>query len=81
MRVVRIAHKSKGYRELLTDPNVIADIRARAERVAEAAGDGFEVLYSPPRVRARAAVIASSRAARKKNSAENTLIRSLDAGR
>lgn len=80
-QIVRIVHKNEGYRALLTDPAVQADIQARAQRVANAAGEGYEMKASVPRRRARAAVIAVTHEARRDNSANNTLIRSLDAGR
>ena len=72
---VRVKHHSKGYEDLLVDPGVLADVRARASRIAEAAGDGFDMKSSVPHSRARAAVIAPM------GDPDNRMIRSLDAGR
>ena len=75
---VRIVHHSEGYAALLKHPNIQADLKRRAERVAAAAGgedEGFYAEQSEPRVRARAAVVAPF------GDPENKLIRSLDAGR
>jgi len=71
----RIKHHAKGYRELLTHPAVVADLRRRAERVAEAAGKDFDAQQSAPHTRARAAVVAPM------GDPENRMIRALDAGR
>lgn len=77
--VERVKHNAKGYRELLTDPKVQADLLARARRIAAAAGGrsaGFVVPEPPtPRKRARAAVIAT------RGDSDNRMIRNLDAGR
>lgn len=79
---IRLEFKRDAFRELRTSPAVVADVTARAEAVAAAAGDGFEVLPVPsPRNRARALVGTTSYEAMKKNAEENTLLRSLDAGR
>lgn len=68
-------------REILKSPAVRADIQRRANRVAAAAGPGFEAWARSGRNRARASVEASTYEARKKNSRENTLLRALEAGR
>ncbi len=86
---VRIVHKRKGYAALLRGPELRADIQRRAEAVAAACGDGFVAekssatrpLKTGQHRRARSAVIAVTFAARRKNSRDNVLIRSLDAGR
>lgn len=68
-----------GFRALRTDPKVAADLRARAERVAAAAGDGFEVGDpQPPRNRAHEIVFTQSAAAKRDN---NRLLTALQAGR
>lgn len=104
-RVTRVTFRNKGFRELLTHPNIQADLRRRAERVAGVAGEGYVAASSGAQLgsqdsqgrwrdtsgrfvtstglrrRARSAVIAVSYRARRDNSANNTLVRSLDAGR
>lgn len=75
---VRVKHHSKGYKELLLDAGVLADVRDRASRVAEAAGGsgaGFYMESSAPHSRSRAAVIAPM------GDPDNRMIRSLGAGR
>ena len=67
--------------EILKSPGVLADVRGRAERVAAAAGPGFEASSMVGRNRARASVRADTFSARVRNSRENILIRALEAGR
>lgn len=81
MKVDRIQWRVKGFEALRRDPRVLADLQRRAERVAAAAGDGFVARAGQGKTRARAAVIAASMKARRRNSRDNTLLRSLDAGR
>lgn len=75
MAGVRIVHHSKGYRELLTHPNVQADVLRRARAVAVAAGDDAVAVQSPAHTRARAAVVMPN------GDPDNKMIRNLDAGR
>ncbi|SMY01111.1 hypothetical protein BSP239C_03182 [Brevibacterium sp. 239c] len=70
-----------GFRALRTDPAVKRDLMKRAQRVAEAAGDGFEAHESPSKNRARATVGARTAKARRKQSKDNVLQRALNAGR
>lgn len=72
---------NKGFRALRTDPGVKRDLMKRAQRVADAAGEGFEAHESPSKNRARATVGTQSYKARRKQSKENVLQRSLSAGR
>ena len=71
----------KAAGEILKSPAVLADVRARAERVADAAGPGFEASSMVGRNRARASVRADTFSARVRNSRQNILIRALEAGR
>lgn len=76
---MKIKLNNAGFRALRTDPAVVADLRARAERIAAAAGDGFEVSEKTvPRNRAHATVRAESDAAKRDN---NRLLIALQAGR
>lgn len=79
--MTRVVHHSKGYRELLTSAAVLAEVRARAEKIAEAAGDGYEMRSSEPRRRARAAVVTTTAKAMRDNATNQTLLRALGAGR
>lgn len=69
------------FRKLRTDPAVQADILRRAEKIAEAAGDGFKAVQSPARNRARAAVVAVTPEAVARNARDQSLLKALDAGR
>lgn len=77
MRIKHHKHHNKGYRALLTDRNVQADLESRARRIAAATGDESIVAESsaPVHTRARAAVIA------RRGDPENKIIHALDAGR
>ena len=82
MARMRIEFRRAAFRELRTSEAAIADVTGRAEAVAAAAGDGFEVLpVQAPRNRARALVGTTTYEAMKRNAEENTLLRALDAGR
>lgn len=79
---MRVVHHAKAYRAVLTDPKLVADLRRRAEQIAAASGEGYEAKSEPlPKRRARAAVVTVSAKAKRENSAENTLIRNLSAGK
>lgn len=67
--------------ELLKSPVVLAEVRARANRVRDAAGPGFEASSMVGRNRARASVRADTFSARVRNSRQNILLRALEAGR
>lgn len=71
----------KAAAEILKSPAVLADVRARAERVRSAAGPGFEASSMVGRNRARASVRADTFSARVRNSRQNILLRALEAGR
>jgi CRISPR/Cas system-associated endoribonuclease Cas2 len=69
------------FRRILTSPGVEAELRRRAERIAERAGDGFEVFSTQGRRRARAAVVAVSVRAKRGEAKDGRLSRALGAGR
>ena len=78
---MKIKWNLAAFRELRTDPAVEADILRRAQAVADACGDGFEAeLMAQSKTRARAIVKPVTYAAARENSAENTILRNLDAG-
>lgn len=78
----RLKFNVNGFRALRTDPKVVAEIRRRAQRVADAAGEGVEVLPAEtPRNRARAVVGPVTGDAARRVAKDNTLLRALEAGK
>ena len=78
----KIKWNNPAFREIRTLPAVDADMQSRADRVAAAAGSGYEAKRTAnPRNRARAAVVTTSYRAIRENARNNTLLRALDAGR
>lgn len=65
-------------RKVLTLPSLARELRARAERGARAAGDGYIAVSEIGRNRARAAVVAASPHARNDNAKNHTLLRIID---
>lgn len=79
---MRIEYRIAAFAEIRTSPEARALVTASAEAVAAAAGEGFEVLpdaNSP--VRAKRLVAAVTPKARAENARNQTLLKSLDAGR
>ena len=79
--MARIKLNLKGFEQLRRSPGVKADLRRRADAIAEACGDGFVAASGEGKTRSRAAVIAASGRARRANARDNTMLRNLDAGR
>lgn len=79
---VRLVFNRNAFREIRLQPKVQDNMFERAERIAEACGEGFTaVRTAKPRNRARAAVVTTSIEAINRNARENTLVNNLDAGR
>ena len=79
---MKIKFNRNAFREIRLLPEVAADVHDRAERVAAAAGEGFDAFPTQaPRNRARAAVVTTSMKAIRQNARDNTLLRALGAGR
>lgn len=79
---VKIRYNRNAFREIRLMPEVAAEVHRRAERIAGAAGEGYEAFPTQaPRNRARAAVVTTSMRAIRDNARNQTLLRSLDAGR
>ena len=81
---VTIKWNFEGFRQLRTDPAVMADLHRRAEAVAAAAGEGFEAKepeVTGGRVRGRAAVVSMTRAAAKAEAEHHALLGALGAAR
>jgi len=78
---IRIDLNSAGIQELLKSSGVLADLRARAGRIAAAAGPGMEASARLGRSRARASVVTATRKAMKAEATNRALTKALDAGR
>lgn len=78
---LRVDLNPAGVRKLLCEQSVLADLRARAERIASAAGDGHEVHADIGKTRARAVVITTSYDAMYEEATSRELTRAVDAGR
>lgn len=73
-----------GYRKQMRDRGVVAELKARAERIAEAAGPGFVAEVDPESGRRRtprASVRTDTFEAMLAQARGNVLERSIDAGR
>lgn len=80
----KIVWKRGVFRELRTLPGVLADLAERGERIASAAGDGYE--SSGARVtggkgRGRVSVRTATTSARRREARDHTLLKALNAGR
>lgn len=80
-RRMRIELNSKGLRQLLRSPEVLADVEQRAQRIAAAAGEGFEASAKLGPNRARASVVTATAEAMLAEAEDRALTRALDAGR
>jgi hypothetical protein len=67
--------------KLLESPEVRADLKRRTDRIAAAAGQGFEASVEVGRNRARGSVITATPEARSAEARDHVLLRALDAGR
>jgi hypothetical protein len=79
----RIEINAAGVRALLQDPAVLADLKARAQRIAEKAGGepDFEVESQIGATRARASVRTATFEGRRAEAKDRTLTQAIDAGR
>ncbi|QPE04130.1 hypothetical protein IT882_13110 [Microbacterium schleiferi] len=78
---VRVKINSAGVVALLTDAKVSADLEQRGQRIAAAAGEGFEVDVTRNSDRAVAFVRAATTEARLAEAEDRALTRAVDAGR
>lgn len=84
MAKATIKWKSGAFRALRTSPEVMAEIDRRADRIAAAAGPGYEssgARASGGRGRARASVKTATTTARRNEPRQHNLLRALNAGR
>lgn len=79
---MRIDFKRGAFREIRTSPEVTGEIERRAQAVADACGDGYEVLPAvTPYSRARRLVAPVTKEAVRDNAVNNTLLMNVDAAR
>ena len=81
MADVKVKLKLKGINAVMTSPGAIAEVARRAQRMASAAGEGFEAVVNPHRWTARAFVRTADAPGRKRQADDAVLERALDAGR
>ena len=78
---VRVVINSAGVKDLLQSVEVQRDLRARAERIAAAAGDGMTAELGVGKNRARAQVYTETIDAMRAEADDRALTRAIDAGR
>lgn len=84
MARVKVAWKRGVWRQIRTLPAVAAEIGARAERIANAAGPGYAagtVRATGGRGRARVTVKTTTTTARRREAKNHTLLKALQAGK
>lgn len=70
-----------GPRQVRTSAGVQADMAARAQRIADAAGPGMEANSGQGQTRARGSVVTATYEARRAEATGRALTRAVDAGR
>lgn len=80
MARIRVRLNIRGINAVLTSAPVVSDLARRAERIAAAAGDGFEKSVNPTRRTARAYVRAADENGRKRQAESAVLERALGSG-
>lgn len=78
---VKVELHNSGFQELRTSGETMADLGARAGRIARAAGEGMQMEINRGRTRGRASVRTGTFAARKAQATNSALTRAIDAGR
>lgn len=81
MAKAQIKMNAAGARAILTSGAVQAFLKAKADRIAAAAGPGMAAHSNGGSSRARAAVVTSTKAAMRAEAKDRALTRALDAGR
>lgn len=77
----RVEVNHRAIADLLRSPAIERDLRARADRIAAAAGPGFVAHSEVGQHRARAAVVTETFDAMLAEALEHRLLRAVDAGR
>lgn len=83
-RRVKVHWKRGVFAEIRTLPAVMSELDSMAGAIANRAGDGFEARPAEKtggKVRGRAAVVTATNKAARRNAREQTLLKSMDAGR
>ena len=81
MAKVQVRVNTSGAQSILKSSEVRAFLKAKADRIAAAAGAGFESSSMVGPNRARASVITATAKARRAEAKDRALTRALDAGR
>jgi hypothetical protein len=81
MTSVKVRLNLRALNALMKSAPVQAEVTRRAQRIADAAGEGFEAIARPARYTARAYVHTKDAVGRKRQAESSVLERSLDAGR
>ena len=77
----KIKWRLKGFEEIRRLPKTKAELKSRADSIAAQAGEGYEALEGEGKTRSRASVVTTSMRAINDNRKNNTLLRSMDAGK
>lgn len=83
-RRVKIQWKRGVFAEIRTLPAAMSELDSMADAIANRAGDGFAARPAEKtggKVRGRAAVVTVTARAMRRNAREQTLLKSMDAGR
>lgn len=79
---VKVELNLAGFRALRTSPEVLADLEARGRKIAEAAGEGYEMVNDiPGKNRGRVTVMPVTLEAVRAEATDHNLLGAVDAGR
>ncbi len=78
---VKIVMINAGFNAVRRSEGVRADLLARAEKIRDAAGEGFAVIQTDNPSRSGALVVANTNAARRAEATDKVLTKAIDAGR
>ena len=81
MASIRIDMNSAGIQDLLKSSPVRALLKAKADRIAAAAGPGMVAYSRVGKTRARASVVTDSYKAKRAEAKDRALTKAIDAGR
>ena len=78
---MKVKWRLAGFEEIRRLPKTKAELKSRADSIAAQAGEGYEALEGEGKTRSRASVVTTSMRAINDNRKNNTLLRSMDAGK
>lgn len=78
---MKVKWRLAGFEEIRRLPKTKAELEKRAQRIADQAGEGYEMRSGEGKTRSRASVVTTSMRAIVSNRKNNTLLRSMDAGK